>query len=87
MRVTGSKPLRLFSHLDQPSRKSWAKNRSKFPTWAKAAQITFALSPNSASSGRVFSLLKLYFGEQQDSSLSDMIEAALMLAYNQRAVG
>ena len=51
------------------------------------AQITFALSPNSASSERVFSLLKLYFGEQHDSSLSDMIETALMLAYNERRLG
>ena len=65
----------------------WAKHRTKFPTWAKAARIAFALSPNSASSERVFSLLKLFFGEQQDAALSDMIEAALMLAYNKRRVG
>ena len=74
-------------HVPQQVLAFWAKNHSKFPTWAKAARITFALSPNSASSERVFSLLKLFFGEQQDSALSDMIEVALMLAYNDRKVG
>ena len=65
----------------------WAKNHSKFPTWATAARITFALSPNSAASERVFSLLKLFFGEQQDASLSDAIQASLMLAFNERRLG
>ena len=65
----------------------WAKNRDKFPTWSKAARIIFSLSPNSAACERVFSLLKLFFGEQQDSSLDDQIEVALMLAYNGRSLG
>ena len=36
---------------------------------------------------RVFSLLKLMFGDQQMTSLADMIQAALMLRYNKRTVG
>lgn len=36
---------------------------------------------------RVFSLLKLMFGETQMLSLADMIQAALMLRYNGRKVG
>ena len=47
----------------------------------------FALSPNSASCERVFSLLKVLFGETQMSALADYIRAALMLRYNQRRVG
>jgi len=58
-----------------------------FPTWACAARIVFALSPNSASCERVFSLLKVLFGEQQMSALADYIRAALMLRCNERRVG
>ena len=39
------------------------------PKWAYAARIAFALSPNSASCERVFSALKLMFGDQQMSAL------------------
>ena len=49
---------------------------SAFPQWALAARIVFAISPNSASCERVFSLLKLMFGEQQISTLADAIRAA-----------
>ena len=52
-----------------------------------AHHISFALTPNSAASERVFSLLKLFFGPQQDSLLADQIEVALMLAYNNRVLG
>ena len=55
--------------------------------WATAARIVFAISPNSASCERVFSLLKLMFAEQQLSSLADVIRAALMLRYNKRVLG
>ena len=36
---------------------------------------------------RVFSLLKWMFGDQQMSTLADIIQAALMLRYNKRPVG
>ena len=50
-------------------------------------RIVGSLTPNSAAAERVFSLLKLMFGEVQMSSLADMIQAALMLRYNGRKVG
>lgn len=65
----------------------WSKHRANLPTWAKAAQIVFSLSPSSAGCERVFSLLKHMFGEQRDSSFADQIEVALMLAYNKRSYG
>ena len=54
---------------------------------ALAARVVFAISPNSASCERVFALLKRLFGEQQISSLADLVQTALMLNCNQRAVG
>ena len=65
----------------------WRANGNSFPAWALGARIVFAFSPNSASCERVFSLLKIMFGEQQMSALADFIKAALMLRYNQRRVG
>ena len=55
--------------------------------WSLAARIVFAMSPNLASCERVFALLKKMFGDEQIASLADYIQAALMLAYNNRAVG
>ena len=49
--------------------------------------MVFALSPNSASCERVFSLLNSMFSEQQTSVLGDYIRAAIMLKYNKRVVG
>jgi hypothetical protein len=65
----------------------WRTNGGSFKRWALAARIVFAISPNSASCERVFSLLKLMFGEQQISTLADAIRAALLLRYNDRVVG
>ena len=58
-----------------------------FPTWAEAARIVFAFLPNSAMSERVFALVKNMFGDDQLSSLSDCIQASLMLNSNERVVG
>jgi hypothetical protein len=65
----------------------WASHGSEFPTWASAAQIVFSFTPNSAGAERVFSLLKLFFGTDRDTSLADEIQATLMLKYNERQVG
>ena len=65
----------------------WSTQGKKMPTWREAAKIVFAIPPSSAASERVFSLLKAMFGEAQDSSLADVIQAALMLRYNKRSVG
>jgi hypothetical protein len=50
-------------------------------------QIVGPFTPNSAAAERVFSLLKLMFGDLQMSALADMIQSALMLRYNGRKVG
>ena len=47
----------------------------------------FAFTPNSAAAERVFSMLKAMFGDQQMQTLVDIIQAALMLRYNERSVG
>ena len=46
----------------------WRRNGGSFKAWALAARIVFAISPNSASCERVFSLLKNLFGDAQMSS-------------------
>jgi hypothetical protein len=60
---------------------------STIPAWAHAARIVFAFLPNSAMSERVFALVKSMFGDEQLSTLSDCIQAALMLRDNGRTVG
>jgi hypothetical protein len=67
--------------------KFWRTHRSQLPTWAKAARIVFALSPNSASCERAFSLLASMFSPEQKATLADVIQAALMMRYNKREVG
>ena len=59
----------------------------RFPTWAKAARIIFAMAPSSAASERVFSLVKNMFGKDQLTAMADFIQGSLMLRYNQRRVG
>ena len=66
----------------------WRSSHGKqIPAWRKAAKIIFSIPPNSAACERVFSLLDNMFGNVQDKSLSDLIQAALMLRYNKRTVG
>ena len=60
----------------------WRRNHHKFPTWAKAARIIFAMTPNSAGAERVFSLMKAMFGDDRSLSLADLLEGSLMLKYN-----
>jgi len=64
----------------------WRKNAQKLPKWGQAARIVFSLSPNSCACERVFSLLKNMFGENQDSTLADYLQSALMLRYNNRVL-
>jgi hypothetical protein len=44
--------------------------------------IAFAMAPNSAGAERVFSLLKILFGNNQDTALADYIRGSMMLRYN-----
>lgn len=52
-------------------------------SWKRAARLVFCLTPNSASCERVFSLLALMFDDSRDHSYADVIQASLMLRYNQ----
>ena len=65
----------------------WANNKGELPAWAKAAQVVFAFTPNSAACERVFSLLKLLFGPQQSCTLADTIQASLLKRYNDKKRG
>ena len=66
---------------------SWWKNHgSSTGAWCEAAEIVFSLTPNSASAERVFSLLKCMFGDNQESCLADLVQASIMLRYNNRAL-
>lgn len=67
--------------------KFFSQNTTEFPTWAKAARIVFAFTPNSAGAERVFSLLKAMFGSDQTEALMDYVQTAVMLRYNKRDVG
>ena len=65
----------------------WRVRGLEIPAWRAAARIVLAIPPTSAASERVFAFLKDMFGSNQNSSLSDYVEGALMLRYNKRVVG
>ena len=65
----------------------WRIHNTDFPTWATAARIVFALTPNSAMCERVFSLMESMFGQTQGASLSDQLQGSLMLRFNKRMLG
>ena len=48
------------------------------------SQERYLVQPSSATSERVFSLLKASLGPQQDGSLQDYIESSLILQFNKR---
>ena len=58
---------------------TWKLNTISLPRWSAAVRRALLVQPSSAAAERVFSLLKLSFGDQQDNSLQDYIEASLML--------
>jgi hypothetical protein len=52
----------------------WWKNLvSEVGAWSEAVRIAFAMALNSAGAERVFSLLKILFGSNLDTALSDSI--------------
>lgn len=67
--------------------KFYRERGKDFPTWAEAATIVFAFTPNSAAAERVFSLVTCMFGDNQSEVLGDYLQAAVMLRYNKRTVG
>ena len=66
--------------------KWWKDHHEDLPHWSSAAQKLFLVQPSSAAAERVFSLLKNAFGEQQQSSLHDLVAATLMVQYNKRGL-
>ena len=60
----------------------WKRNSTDLPKWSAAAVKVLLIQPSSATTERVFSLLKASFSEQQDHSLQDYIEVSLMFQYN-----
>ena len=65
----------------------WWKGHSEaegLTNWLSAAQKLFLVQPSSASAERVFSILKHSFGEQQQNSLEDYVEATVMSQFNKR---
>jgi hypothetical protein len=51
----------------------WKSHASEVGAWSEAARIALAMAPNSARAERVFSLLKILFGSNQDTALFDYI--------------
>ena len=62
----------------------WKRHEVNLPNWSNAVKSILLVQPSSAASERVFSLLRNSFGERQNSSLQDYIEASIMLQYNNR---
>lgn len=60
--------------------------KTQMNEWRKAARIMFAMSPNSASCERVFSLLSSMYGHLQMNTLADHLQASLMMRYNKRSI-
>ncbi|KAK3737632.1 hypothetical protein QZH41_006457 [Actinostola sp. cb2023] len=62
----------------------WSRNgEATLPNWSSAVKKVLLVQPSSASAERVFSLMKNFFGNQQDAALEETVEASVMLRYNQ----
>ena len=59
----------------------WKSNAPELGVWSEAARIALAMAPNSAGAERVFSLLKILFGSNQDTALSDYSRRPTILRY------
>ncbi len=57
----------------------WRRLKQKLPAWYAAARHVIAMAPSSASTERVFSQMRLMFGDRQHNLLQDLIEGGLSL--------
>jgi hypothetical protein len=57
----------------------WKSHASEVGAWSEVARIALAMVPNSAGAERVFSLLKILFGSDQNIALSDYIRGSVIL--------
>ena len=62
----------------------WRNHSGDLPHWSAAARNVDLAQPSSAAAERAFSILKASFGPQQEKSLQDYVESAIMLQYNMR---
>ena len=53
-------------------------------TWSSVVKRVLLAQPSSAASERVFSILSASFNDQQESALSEYLQASVMLQYNKR---
>ena len=60
----------------------WKLNSMSLPSWSIGLKKVVAMQPSSAAAERVFSLLSTGFRDLQENSLSDYIEASIMLRFN-----
>jgi len=59
----------------------WKLNATVLPDWSSVVKKILVIQPSSAAAERMFSLLNTGFGDLQESSLKDFIEASIMLRY------
>ena len=64
--------------------KFWGQRGESLPHWSLAARQVFLLVPSSAAAERVFSQMRLMFGDRQDTMLQDIFQTSLMLRCNKR---
>ena len=62
----------------------WKLNSTDLPSWSNGVKKVLAIQPSSAAAERVFSLLNTGFGDLQENSLRDYIEASVMLRFNHK---
>jgi len=74
------KALDLSSEIDPVD--WWRRYETVLSKWSAAARQILLEQPSSAATVRVFSILNNSFGEQQQLSLQDYIEASVQLQYN-----
>jgi hypothetical protein len=60
----------------------WKSHVSEVGAWSEAARIAFAMAQNSAGAGRVYSLIKILLGSNQETPLSYYIRGSIILRYN-----
>ena len=62
----------------------WKVHKERLPNWSSAVKKVLFVQPSSAAAERAFSLFSASFHEQQESALSDYLQASVMLQYNNR---
>ena len=64
--------------------KKYKASAGKYPTWRWVVRVLLLIQPSSAAAERVFSLMRRNFNSENLQSKLDIIEATLMVQYNER---